>query len=476
MTDDTAGASAGGDNGGDGGGASIKSNLADFFARPDSGLIALIVTTMTFVAGLKQWAELDKIANVKILVGGLCVALFYAILCAYFTVFGMRATAAAAAVEDSTVKFQDQLPVIIDVHRPRAWLWRFGRLLLLFLAPAALVAAMTPFDALVDWPTYHQLDQQRTAFNASCVVTGGVAAPKSPPPAPTPKAPKCQDQYDAYDKTGSFAAGIKSDLTNAAICVVIILYLVAPMLIWANSRYRIYPLLPGEVTPLKRQVRAIQELRLMAAFSALAAFMLGVGLALVNTSVIYVASGLAQPSPAAPPAPPVVAKPITDPPPPSALPAPAPAGSTGPSPAGPGAPSVTKPATDPHPVDSGQNQPGGQQQPGAQPPPVNVTLPSNITVTLQGLGRQAIQPASAQGPIIVKGQLTLKADGKAPPYPPSPAPQVVTLEVLKGEKGDSIRGDPGKNGADGQNLRRDCKYILWGCSWIPVTPAASASH
>ena len=72
-------------------------SLPNFLFSSDGGLLALNLGSLTFVAGLTRYAGLADIANVRILSGGLCVSLFFAMLCVYFTLIGVRATAAGRA-------------------------------------------------------------------------------------------------------------------------------------------------------------------------------------------------------------------------------------------------------------------------------------------------------------------------------------------------------------------------------------------
>jgi len=247
-----------------------KGGFGQFLGRADGGLLALNLASLMFVAGLAKIDGLQNVLNLRLLAGGLSIALFFAILCAYFTLFGVRATAGAASRIGLPLRFEEELPVAIDIDHPNQWMMGFLTQLLAFLTPTIVLICI--------------LNLKKTVHLNS-----------------------------------------PSIFTNIVIIATIAAYLFAPFLLWVRGGHHFGFAEPpphaeerrlnfatkseGEaekrlrhIDRLMKQIRAIQLLRLVAAFVSLAAFMLAAGLALVNVGVANVPKGLTD-TPAALPAP-----------------------------------------------------------------------------------------------------------------------------------------------------------------------------
>lgn len=434
-------------------GPDAASGLSAFFNRADGGLLALAFSSLAFVAGLTKFADLGKIVDTKILVGGLCVSLFFAILCVYFTVFGMRATESAAR-DHPDVRFDDHLPVTIDPNRPGRWLVRFVVGMMIFLIPVFVVAGHAKFELLSqnifapnlkssisNYATvYHQNCEKGPAANQRVIA---IAVSSGKPMV------DCEAVKSNYLKSSTQFVALNARVHNNVVIAAILIYLASPLVIWALARHGGFPRGPS----LERQVMALQELRLMAAFASLGAFMLGIGLALVNASVAYVASGLSDPSP--PPPPTTVAvtrieefdgrRPIVE-----RRPIELTSGEAPSAPPGPG-PTTTTTATGPSVV-----------QVATPAPTVQITLPSTLTVALQNAGAHGPE---AGNKITLEGAVTLRPPVQQTTGGGPPPEQTIKLEGLKGERGESVKGDKGEPGL---SYVRRCKFLAFNCSWQPL--------
>jgi hypothetical protein len=387
--------------------------------RADGGLLALTVTTLTFVSGLSKLGGFEHFVNLKILIGGLCAALFFAILCTYFTMFGTRATEDAAAADGSATRFDDRMPVGLARQHPGASLVMLGVALAWFLFPVCLL----------------------------------VVAELRPRP---------EDADQAIR-------------VNGAILVGVLFYLAAPFFLWSfaarvSSRspppgsWPLESLEPEFLSAsrmLSRQIYAIQRLRLLAAFTSLAAFMMGVGLALVNASVVNVIDGAKETATSAPS---------------STTPADQQrdkAGSKTPDAQAPGsAPDTAKPKPEtPECQKSASSEvcksaiDDDGAKPVPTPQPVQVVFPSSINLVVQA----PLAERNGQAPILLNGQLTVKSDTPQSP----PLPVYIETPVVRVEKGDPGR-DSTTPGKDGQNLIRKCGLFYLNCHWEAVTVSAPA--
>lgn len=305
-----------------------KDGIAGFLTRPDGGLLALNLGTLSLVAGLEKFGDVQNALNLRILVGGLSVGLFFAILCAYFTLFGSRATVAAARRIGARTRFDANLVMVAESEDPWQGTVRFLRWLAFCLLPFVVLAATVSLrddrpaadlaaaidtqnlrDRCPDISTvrkaWFQLDsltpEERNALTADD--QRKLEAEKQ----------KAKARFSYCDKllttanesrTASEAAWKRwASRLNAVIVACMMFYLFAPFIVWSAVRGEPYPAaLDGdprrEATRrrmiLDEQVGTVQSMRLAAAVLSLAAFMIGVGLALVNTGVTNIGSGLAE--------------------------------------------------------------------------------------------------------------------------------------------------------------------------------------
>ena len=455
--------------------------LTDFLARPDGGLLALTVSSLTLVTGLSKLDAFKALFSLNVMIGGLCATLFFAILCTYFTFFGMRATASAAA-KHPDAKFDSQLRLDIEETKPTSWLARFILRLVLFLLPLLLIpnivvpmiaAPQSPagkavgqrhFKALADqiekdaalawddtceraWSNAKAAAEARTEAakdkaradakadeDSKSAIAAAVAAVRpaavSPPDYCPPDHPPMEHAPAAtgppptaaqnYQTDSARLVTMKTLVVSKIITLIVLYYLALPILFWV--------FVPKHADATGRRISAVQELRLIAAFVSLGAFMLGIGLALVHTSAAYVASGIGDPTPAPPQ---------------------------------PGAITPSTQIDQIQPIILTQNTTQVQAQAQVQtdsvtgspnsagtiatratlggspitqvfPTAPSVNIPDNITLTMKG-------PAGAspgKGTVTVAGQVTLAPAGPVPialTAPSSPTNQTITLQGVKGD-------------------------------------------
>lgn len=268
-----------------------KSALERVLGRADGGLLALNFAALTFVAGIAALSDLPAVVNLKLLVGGLCGGLFFAILCTYFTIFGVRATAASdrRAGNREPFVFDTELPMPggpRGAGRPPSLI---GALLVCLLPILLIFICMQVGSASISEAGKPLAETTRDAAEA-CV----------------PAAKDKSDQVKAVQEEACKKAREKQvapakvhdarafwgTATNLVIIVCIVFYLVVPFLLWRSAATFAKP--PEYVLWLAENTERIQMLRLASALISLAAFMIGVGLSLVNVSVASVGAGLAD--------------------------------------------------------------------------------------------------------------------------------------------------------------------------------------
>lgn len=240
--------------------------LSKLLSRPDAGLLVLNATSLTFAAGLANATHAP--VNIPILAGGLSIALFFSILFVYFTIFGSRVTLVSAERANAQVTFDTALPINFSTKDS------FPRELLKFLEPLAAVAFVV----------------------AAVFILNGEHKPAA---------------------FGGFGMAL-SILSNLTIAGAVLVYLLMPIRRWraaegeavrqADERWPDQDFLPQPVLAdpplpqserlgaLKRGVNAMQSLRINAAFTSIAAFMLAVGLALIDAGGSTIGAGVQQPS------------------------------------------------------------------------------------------------------------------------------------------------------------------------------------
>jgi hypothetical protein len=325
-----------------------KGFVERFLQRTDGGLLTLNLTTLTLVAGLQKLGDLGAVVNLRILVGGLCVGLFAAILCAYFTEFGTRATSAASRSLNVRAPFHTDL--VLGSTRQGGGI--------LFFAMFAVWIAVSLVPGSMLWSNLKRVPDRaspeaiaaaaaRDAFRLECgpgdraelaLVRSECLRDRANALANDLKCPTAAERqaYEARCETleKKLAEAVDKEkggreqlnaARNRLLIWSILFYLSLPLLGWlfgvlyagaanraaASRRWRSGltfepdsveegpPPFPAKAT-LGLQIDAIQSLRLAAAMISLAAFMIGVGLALVNTGVTNFQSGFSETSASVP--------------------------------------------------------------------------------------------------------------------------------------------------------------------------------
>jgi len=427
--------------------------IAQIFSSPDAGLLGLNFGALTFVAGLTQFSDLQKVVNVRILAGGLCVAFFFALLCAYFTLFGSRAVADAASKINSHFRFDDGISVDIG-YDIRTWFKKFATYLLLFVVPGLVVILVFRISSDITAPYEMVLGSKYTKYiEAGCPYSDAMPAP---PRGLSANCKKLESSIDDAQTQLDAKAAVPNFLKNVAIFMLVGIYLSLPVFIWGLTKSPPWSDIDAMSSArnlehewrerlLKAKSQNLESLRSVSALISLGAFMFAVGTALVNTGVENVSLGLDK---SVPPmaAPPSIVRIDSSP---IALP--------------------------PRALDGRVEDPAKTEAP---PPPENasnvpqmyVDVPNKITVELAG-GQQAA-PTNAHSQtepqqIELKGldklRLQIVPDKSRAAIPP----QVVVLEGLKGE--------PGKDGKDGEVIAEECTFwfIKYRCIANPEPKSGS---
>jgi hypothetical protein len=428
--------------------------------RADAGLMALNLGTLTFIAGLEKLGDIGAFINLRILIGGLCVGIFFAVLCAYFTVVGSAATRAAAKRLGARIPFDTGLSL---GRQGLTSIWSVVLAVVLFAAflvpmRIAWLDVKGERDALVKEQTYvasitHTYKERCPAARVPDTTTAELNSLKDPA-----KAIRLE-QIERADKAATACRELLATTNDArhdsisrseestgelfkSIWSLLIFYLLLPFVLWAVSPGLVRTLMArlggpaaGEVSQRQDIVARgdrLQILRLLAIMASLLAFTTGVGLAMVNTGVASLQLGLEQGAPALTAPPPsavtldIQGQPITT----QAAGGSAFGGDTtinhgaasGPTPVFQFNPTITPaPVTTP-----------------APPPPVNVYPSTPVTIAIPD---------------------SIHLDGI-----PEPKTQTVELQ-MKGLPGDAgAKGDPG--------LVWRCKRLFWKCGY-EAAPAPS---
>jgi hypothetical protein len=287
-----------------------------FLQRTDGSLLTLNLATLTLVSGLEKFGggELARFVNLQVLVGGLCVGLFFAILCAYYTAFGVRA-AAAPARRLKGRPFEEELSLPgIDSGRG---LMRLGAWFAACLAPVLLLATVMHLGDVHAEEALQRVVVSEARLNTTCRPLLGQALSHTAPitlgDRPLGLELKrlkisCKVLEKALRESSeklAVAKKLRSVWWNTTFIVVVLMYLVSPFAAWwiggrfASIRPR-QSLSARRRRELHARVDCIQGLRLAVALLSFAAFVLGVGLALVNTGVAKISAGLADSPPPLP--------------------------------------------------------------------------------------------------------------------------------------------------------------------------------
>lgn len=299
--------------------------------RADGGLVALNLAALTLVAGAEKLDFISDFVNLEILISGLCIGLFFAILGTYYTVFGMRATA---------IRVEEQKPVPPRVFDPAFSGIRIGRPVVILVTPIlTLLVLTTVWNAAITSPASLAASTGSIAYR-DCLWKQGAKENAGEHYLITDKAgtkavSECKTTKSEMDRLRRFndeSQNLLSLIQNVTLSAVLILFICLPFLVWSavlqhlpgrtekrrtwhyqlllGKRQKLLPRTDGTERPstdsvggqLDRQIEAIQGYRTACAVTSLGAFMLGVGLALINVSAASVGPGIVANTP-------IVAKP-----------------------------------------------------------------------------------------------------------------------------------------------------------------------